>query len=182
MRTETTGLAGRYAAALFELAEADKKLDDVAGDLSTLGTMIDESEDLQRLVRSPVISRDAQEKAILAVLEKAGLNEITRNFVGVVAENRRLFALRDMIRAYHTVLAEHRGETTARVVSARELSDEQVNKLTDELRRAMGTKVSVETSVDPDLLGGLVVQVGSRMVDSSLRTKLQQLRLAMKGT
>lgn len=181
MTTESTGLAGRYAAALFELAKEEKALDEVAGDLAGLGAMIDESKDLRRLVRSPVISRDEQQRAIDAIMEKAGTKGLTRKFVGAVARNRRLFALRDMIRAYHAILAEHRGETTARVVTAKELSDEQLGKLTDELRRAMGTKVSVETQVDPDLLGGLIVNVGSRMVDSSLRTKLQRLRLAMKG-
>ena len=181
MTAQSTGLAGRYASALFDLADAEKALDAVAEDLSVLGQMIDESEDLQRLLRSPVISRDDQKKAMLAVIDKAGMNKLTRNFTGVIADNRRLFALQDMIGAYQAILAARRGETTAEVVSAKPLTDAQMSALTDTLKNAVGSKVSVEAKVDPGLLGGLIVKVGSRMVDSSLRTKLSQLRLAMKG-
>ena len=181
MTAQSTGLAGRYASALFDLADAEKALDAVAEDLSVLGQMIDESEDLQRLLRSPVISRDDQKKAMLAVIDKAGMNNLTRNFTGVIADNRRLFALQDMIGAYQAILAARRGETTAEVVSAKPLTDAQMSALTDTLKNAVGSKVSVEAKVDPGLLGGLIVKVGSRMVDSSLNTKLQQLRLAMKG-
>ncbi len=178
---QSTGLAGRYAAALFDLAEREKALDAVAEDLSVLGHMIDDSEDLQRLVRSPVISREDQQKAVLAVAEKAGMNPLTRNFLGVLADNRRLFALKDMIGAYQAILAARRGEATAEVISAKPLTDAQMSSLTDTLKQAVGTKVAVEAKVDAGLLGGLIVKVGSRMVDSSLNTKLQQLRLVMKG-
>lgn len=181
MTAQSTGLAGRYAAALFDLADAEKALDAVAEDLAVFGRMIDASDDLQRLVRSPVISRDEQEKAVLAIADKAGMNKLTRNFVGVIAQNRRLFALTNMISAYQGILASRRGEATAEVVSAKQLSDAQMNALSDALKQAVGTKVSVDAKVDPGLLGGLIVKVGSRMVDSSLRTKLSQLRLAMKG-
>ena len=181
MTVQSTGLSGRYAAAIFELAEADKALDAVADDLAVFGRMIATSEDLRRLVRSPVISRDEQEAAVLAIADKAGMKKLTRNFLGVIAQNRRLFALPDMIGAYHAILASRRGETTAEVVSAKELSDAQMGALSDALKQAVGNKVSVDAKVDPGLLGGLIVKVGSRMVDSSLRTKLQQLHLAMKG-
>ncbi len=181
LTAQSTGLAGRYAAAIYELAEADKALDAVADDLAVFGKMIDTSDDLRRLIRSPVISRDEQEKAVLAIADKAGMNKLTRNFIGVIASNRRLFALPDMITAYQALLASRRGEATAEVVSAKELTDAQMGALNDALKKAVGTKVSVDAKVDPGLLGGLIVKVGSRMVDSSLRTKLQQLHLAMKG-
>jgi len=179
---EVSGLPGRYATALYDLAEDGKVIDEVAADLAVLGKMIDESEDMRRLVRSPVISRGDQTKAIGAIAEKAGMQDLTKRFVGAVAQNRRLFVLRQMISAFHAYLAERRGQATAEVTSATELSDQQLAALNDALKAAMGTSVSVETKVDPGLLGGLVVKVGSRMIDTSLRTRLQQLRLAMKGT
>ena len=179
--TGATGLAGRYAAALFDLAEAEKLLDQAAEDLGTLGDMIGESDDLRRLIRSPVISREDQNRAIGTIMERAGICDLIRRFVGVVTQNRRLFALPDMILAYVNILARHRGEATAEVVSAKALTEKQFTDIGDSLKKAIGSKITVDAKVDPDLLGGLVVKVGSRMVDSSLRTKLQQLRLAMKG-
>ncbi len=177
-----TGLAGRYATALFGLAESKKLLDRVAKDLGQLGKMIRESDDLTRLIRSPVISREDQGRAIAAVLKKAKMSELTRRFVGVVAGNRRLFALPPMISAYQAMLASRRGEATAEVVSAKPLTKTQQNKIGRALKKAIGSKVAIDARVDAGLLGGLVVKVGSRMVDSSLRTKLQQLGFAMKET
>lgn len=177
----STGLAGRYATALFELAENDKKLDDVAGDLQQLRAMIDDSADLARVIKSPVMSRDDQVAAMTAIADAAGFSALTKNFIGVVADNRRLFALMGMIKAYLNKLAEARGEATAEVVSAKPLSDAQVASVQDALRKAIGTKVQIEQRVDESLLGGLVVRVGSRMIDSSLKTQLQKMRLAMKG-
>jgi len=176
-----SGVAGRYATALFELAENDSQLDVVADDLAQLGAMLEQSDDLARLVRSPVISRDEQSGAMAEIMEAAGLSPLTRNFVGVVAESRRLFALGQMIRGYRQLLAGHRGETTAEVTSAAPLSDAHMSALGEALKKAVGTEVSVDAKVDPEVLGGLVVKVGSRMVDSSIRTKLQQLRQAMKA-
>jgi F-type H+-transporting ATPase subunit delta len=176
-----TGLAGRYATALFELAEYDKQLDEVANDLQQLGAMIDDSEDFARLIKSPVITRDDQIKALDAIGDAAGFSVLTKNFVGVVAENRRSFALAGMIKAYLTLLAESRGEVNAEVVSAKALSDAQLAGIEDALKQAIGSKVQVDQRVDETLLGGLVVRVGSRMVDNSLKTKLQKMRLAMKG-
>ncbi|MBL6933639.1 MAG: F0F1 ATP synthase subunit delta [Rhodospirillales bacterium] len=180
-KTGASGLAGRYASALFDLAEADKQLDAVTGDLEQLSAMIGESEDLRRLLHSPVISSDDQSRAILTIVEKAAFNDLTRNFIGVVAGNHRLSVLPVIISAFRDILSAYRGEATAEVVSAAELSDKQLTDLGDSLKAAIGSKVTIDASVDPELLGGLVVKVGSRMVDSSLRTKLQQLRLAMIG-
>jgi F-type H+-transporting ATPase subunit delta len=173
-------MPGRYATALFELAEADQAFDEVERDLARFGDMMDASEDLVRMVRSPVFSADEQERAVAAVLDKAGIGGLTGNFIKLVARNRRLFAIRDMIRSYRALLAEHRGEVTAEVTSAETLSDAQLGALKDELRISIGRDVQIETRIDASLLGGLVVKVGSRMVDSSLRTKLQSLKIAMK--
>ena len=175
-----SGLAGRYATALYELADADKKLDEVAGDLATLRSMIDESADLDRLIRSPVISRNDQVSAMAAVMDEAKLSDLTKRFVGVVAGNRRLFALKGMIKQFQALLAQRRGELTAEVTSAQALTDSQRSAIEESLKKAMGTKVAVDAHVDEGLLGGLIVRVGSRMVDSSIRTKLQQLRLSLR--
>lgn len=179
--TGATGLSGRYATALFELADEEKQLDAVAGDLTDVGAMLDESDDLRRLIRSPVISREDQQKAMQAVLEEAGISTLTRNFIGVVIDNRRLFELPGMIKGYLALLAQARGEVTAEVVSAKPLTDAQAQAISDSLKQAVGAKVSIDAQVDENLLGGLIVKVGSRMVDTSLKTKLAQLRLAMKG-
>jgi len=176
-----TGLAGRYATALFDLASTDKLLDRVADDLANLDGMIEASADLGRLIRSPVISRDDQGRALAAVLEKAGMCDLTLNFVSVIAQNRRLFALSAMIAAYQGLLAAQRGESTAEVVTATALSDEQINQISKSLKKAIGSDVAIDAKVDESVLGGLIVKIGSRMVDGSLRTKLQQLRFAMKG-
>lgn len=176
-----SGLADRYAAALFELADERKALDEVANDLQQLRAMLRESGDLRRLVRSPLLSRAEQGKAIGAVTEKAGLSALTRNFLGLVAQNRRLFAVPDMIDAYLARLAERRGEVTAEVTAAQELSTAQLAAINEHLKKAVGSKVAVDVKVDPSLLGGLVVKVGSRMVDASLRSKLHRLQIAMKG-
>jgi F-type H+-transporting ATPase subunit delta len=175
-----SGIAGRYASALFDLAREQGTLDAVASDLASLDGMIGESADLARLVRSPVISREDQGRAMAAVLESANTSELVCRFVGLVAQNRRLFGLRDMIAAFQTLLAVHRGETKAKVTSARPLSDEQVERVKSQLAGLVDQKISLSTDVDESLLGGLVVRIGSRMVDSSLRTKLQKMQTAMK--
>ena len=180
-QTVTSGLSARYATALFELAQERKVVDAVADDLAQLQAMIDDSDDLRRLITSPLFSRDEQSKAMAALTEKAGLSEIVCNTVGVIAQNRRLFALEDVIRAYRSLVSEHRGEIEAEVTSAAPLSDSQRGALEAALKEAIGSTVAVTTDVDPELLGGMVVRVGSRMIDSSLRTKLQRLQLAMKG-
>jgi F-type H+-transporting ATPase subunit delta len=180
--TGSSGLAGRYAAALFDLADERHALDAVAGDLRELRTMVTGSPDLVRLLRSPVLSREQQAKAVEALAERAGLSELTRSFLGVVAGNRRLFAMPDMIEAYLKKLAERRGEVTALVTVAQPLNAARQTALTEQLRRALGARVAVDVRVDPSLLGGMIVKVGSRMVDASLASRLQRLRLAMRGT
>lgn len=179
--TNVASLAERYAAALFELADERKALDAVANDLAALRRLVDESADLRRMIRSPVLQRDEQARAIGAIAERAGFDTLTGNFVGLLARNRRLFALPDMIHAFLQLLAERRGEVTAEVIAAQELSETQRRTVDDRLRKAVGRKVAVDFRVDPSLLGGLVVKVGSRMVDASLKSKLARLALAMKG-
>jgi F-type H+-transporting ATPase subunit delta len=176
-----SGLGERYATALYDLADEQKLLDPVADDLRALRRLIDESADLKRLIRSPVLSRAEQGKAIAALAEKAGFQPLVRNILGLLAKNRRLFVLPETIEAYLAELAVRRGEVTAEVVSAQPLSDTQKQSLDERLQRAVGGKVAIETRVDPSLLGGLIVKLGSRMVDASLSSKLQRLQLAMKG-
>lgn len=182
MPSETIGvIAERYATALFDLADAQGVLDQVAGDLKTLKVLLDESADLRRLIGSPVLSRIEQGKAVAALAAKAGFAQATTNFLGLAAKNRRLFVLPGIIASYLGRLAARRGEVAATVETAVALSEAQINSLTSTLKTAFGGNVAVEVAVDPALLGGLVVRVGSRMVDSSLKTKLQHLKLAMKG-
>lgn len=176
-----TGLAGRYAKALFDLAEAEQALDAVAADLKTLRAMIADSSDLVRLIRSPVISREDQSKAMAALMTQAGCGPLTKKFIGLTARNRRLFALPAMIDGFGRILAERRGELTAEVTAAAPLAAKQMEALGASLEKSVGRKVGIDVKVDPAIMGGLVVKIGSRMVDSSLKTKLQQLRLAMKG-
>lgn len=176
-----SGLSGRYAVALFDLAKESGALDSVAADLDRLDDMMASSADLLRLVRSPALSRDEQGRGMSAVMEKAELGDLTRRFVGLVAANRRLFALADIAQAYRALLSRHRGEMTAEVISAQPLDDAQLNDISSNLAKAVGSEVKVTASVDQSLIGGLIVKVGSRMIDSSLRTKLQNLQLAMKG-
>ena len=176
-----SGVAGRYASALFSLAQDERQTAEVAAALATLDAMIADSPDLQRLVRSPVFSSADQTKALNALLARAGIAGVAANFVRLVAQKRRLFALRDMIRGYNKLYDAARGVTRAEVTSAAPLSDEQVAALKDQLRGTAGGKdVDLAVKVDPAIIGGLVVKLGSRMVDGSLRTKLNAIRTAMK--
>ena len=177
----TSGVAGRYAAALFELADEERNLDEIAADALTIRGLLAESADLRRMVASPVIGRERQGLAITAVLEKAGVSRLTRNFVGVVAKNRRLFALDDMCILYRELLSSRRGEMKAEVTTAQPFNEKQRKELERALRTAIGSKVTLDARVDPALLGGIIVKVGSRMVDASLKTKLQRLELSLKG-
>ena len=177
-----SSVAGRYASALFELADTARSLDQVAQDLTTFRQLVGDSADLSRLIASPVIGRELQGKALLAVLDAAGIGGLTRNFIGTVARNGRARELTAMASAFLAELARRRGEVTAQVTAAVALTDRQTEALVDQLKKAMGAKVQVNVRIDPALLGGMIVKVGSRMVDSSLRTKLAKLQLAMKGT
>jgi F-type H+-transporting ATPase subunit delta len=175
-----SGVAERYASSLFELALEAGSIDGVGADLNRFQALIDESEDLRRLVASPVFSAEEQQKAVTAVAEKAGISGIVLNFIKVVAGNRRLFALPGMIRAYREIAAEHRGEVTAEVTSAHALTAAQENELKSALKGVTGKDVTVAVTIDPSILGGLIVKVGSRQIDTSLRTKLSTLKLALK--
>lgn len=175
-------MAGRYAAALFELAKEQKQLDQVERDVAAFLAMLEISADLVRLVKSPVISAQAQVRALEAILAKAGISGFTGNFLKLIVRNRRLFAVADMLKAFQSLLAHERGEVSADVASAHPLSPEQMQVLSDSLKTSIGKNVQIRTRVDPNLLGGLIVKVGSKMIDSSLRTKLNNLKVAMKGT
>lgn len=182
MSSEIHGaIAERYSSALFELAEQQAVLDEVAADLRVLRQMAATSDDFRRLLRSPVLSRSDQQKAVQAIAARAGFQALTVNFLGLLAKNRRLFALDAVALAYLDRLAGKHGEVLAEVQSAVALSPDQVGEIVAILKKYMGSNVSLDAKVDPGLLGGLVVRVGSRMVDNSLKTKLQQLKLAMKG-
>ena len=176
----TSGVAGPYAAALFELADGQNAVDAVESDLDAIETMLNESADLKRLVESPAFTEEAQSKALAAVLDKAGISGLTAQFIGVVAGNRRLFSLPRMIKAYKDIAADKRGEVAAEVVSAVALTDAQRSELAAGLKEKLGTDVRLTEKVDPSILGGLIVQVGSRMIDTSLKTKLNKLKYAMK--
>ncbi|MCP1471199.1 F-type H+-transporting ATPase subunit delta [Sphingobium sp. OAS761] len=185
-RVETTGgiqasLSGRYAVALFELARDASALDAVAESLAALKAALGESRDLRDLINSPVLSRDAAGKTIAAVASSMGLDALTANFLGVLAQNRRLAQLPAVIRAYETLLSNHRGEARAEVTSARPLTKTQITALAKSLKARVGRDVAVDAKVDPAILGGLVVKIGSQMIDSSIRTRLNSLATAMKG-
>ena len=178
--TLTSGVAGRYATALFELAVESGETDTVANDLEALETATGESADLRRLLRSPLLERDEQRRALDAVAEAMELGTTVRNLLGLMASRRRLFALPEVIETYSALLAEHRGEVTAEVTAAQALSDAQTEALKDKLRAASGREVKLKVAVDPALIGGMVVKLGSRMIDTSIRSRLNALQNAMK--
>ena len=176
-----SGIAGRYATALFDMARDAGQLDAVAKDLDALSALLAESADLVRLVRSPAFSREDQACGIAAVAEKAGLSDLVRRFLGVAAANRRLFAINDIIAAFRTLRSAHRGEVIAEVISAVPLDDAQLVQLKSSLSSEAAGSVVINARVDPELIGGLVVKLGSRMIDASVRNKLNNLKIAMKG-
>ncbi len=179
--TIVEGVAGRYASALFDLANETSKTSDVEGDLVKFQELLDESPDLLRVVRSPVIGSGDQSRAIATILNKVGIGGLTANFLKLVTANRRLFVIQDIIKVYRALSAKARGEITAEVTSAFALNDGQVTALKDMLKASVGKDVTLQQRVDPSLLGGLVVKVGSRMIDSSLKTKLQNMKVALSG-
>jgi len=174
------GVSGRYATALFGLATDGNEVDAVAADLENLSSAIEQSADLQSLIRNPLLGREDQTRGIVAVAEKAGFNQLTRNFLGLVASKRRLFFLSQMIRDFAKLVSAARGELDAEVASAAPLSSSQLALVNEALAEAVGQDVKLRTSVDESLIGGLIVKVGSRMIDNSLRTKIQNLKVAMK--
>ena len=176
-----SGMAGRYATALFELALESKAVDAVKADLEKFDALVTESTDLARLIRSPVFGAEEQTRALAAVLDKAGIDGLAAKFLKFAASNRRLFAVRDMIRAIRRLVAQHKGEVGAEITVAEMLSDKHLEALKGALKSITGSKeVDLSIKVDPAIIGGLVVKLGSRMVDSSLRTKLNAIKHAMK--
>jgi F-type H+-transporting ATPase subunit delta len=186
-RVENSGgiqasLAGRYATALFELAREERKLEAVGTSLAALKEALRESDDLRALTTSPLIGRADALKTVKAVAASMGLDPLTANFLGVLAQNRRLTQLPAVIRFFNLLAARHRGETTAEVTSAHPLDDGQMAALKANLKSRVGSDVAVDLQVDPAILGGLVVKIGSQQIDGSIRTKLNTLASAMKGT
>ena len=174
-------MAGRYASALFSLARESNATDQVAASLDSFDRMIAESADLERLVRSPVFSAEEQVKALSVILERAAITGVTANFIKLVASKRRLFSIRDMIRTYHLLNDSYRGVARAEVTSASPLTDANIAALKEQLKGVTGGKdVEITAKVDPSIIGGLVVKLGSRMVDGSLKTKLNSIRTRMK--
>jgi F-type H+-transporting ATPase subunit delta len=176
-----SGMAGRYASALFELALEGKAIDAVRKDLDAFDELIAGSADLNRLVRSPVFGADEQLKALSAILAKAKIKGLAANFLRVITANRRLFAARDMIRAYRALVSRHKGEVSAQITVAEKLTEKNLGALKSALKSVTGGKdIDMDVKIDPAIIGGLIVKVGSRMVDSSLRTKLNAIKFAMK--
>jgi F-type H+-transporting ATPase subunit delta len=178
--TIVSGMAGRYATAVFELARDSNTLDQTMADLDRFDALVADNPDLMRLVRSPVFSAEAQQAALAAVLDRAGISGIAASFLRLLAANRRLFAVRDMIRGLRALVARHKGEVTAQVTVAEGLAEKHLEALKDALKAVTGKDVTLDVTVDPAIIGGLVVKVGSRMVDSSLKTKLNSIKHAMK--
>ena len=174
-------MPGRYASALFDLAQEQKAIDSVASDLKSFDAMVESSPDLQRLVRSPAFTAEEQTRALAAVLDKAGIKGLAANFLKLVATKRRLFAVRDMIAGYGKLVDAAKGVKRAEVTVAEPLGDSHLEALKDALRQVSGGQsVELSVKVDPSIIGGLVVRLGSRMVDGSLRTKLNSIRNRMK--
>ena len=178
--SEISGVAERYARALFDLSLEEKALDTTETDLGRIEAIMNESEDFVRLIKSPVFTSDEQLAAVSALLDKAQIDGIVGNFVRVVTSNRRLFSLPGIIKAFRKILTTHRGEQVAEVTSAQPLADDELEALKASLKDALGKDIAIDAKVDPELLGGLVVKVGSQMVDSSVRTKLNSLKIALK--
>ena len=175
-----SGVAERYASALFELARDTSSLETVENDLKAVREMLKESDELRRLVVSPVFSAQDQENAIGAIADKAEITGFAGNFVRLLARNRRLFVLPGAITGFMNMLADHRGEVTAQVISARRLSDEHLADLQNSLKASLGKDPAIEATVDPSILGGLIVKVGSQMIDTSLKTKLNSVTTRLK--
>jgi F-type H+-transporting ATPase subunit delta len=176
------GMAGRYASALFELAREAKAVENVKADLDGFAALLAESPDLQRLVRSPVFAAEDQLRALSVILERAGLGLLAANFLKLVTANRRLYAIGDMMKAFAVLYARHKGEVMAAVTVAEPLGDKHRRALEDALKSVTAENVALNVTVDPAIIGGLIVKLGSRMVDTSLRTKLNSIRQAMKGS
>lgn len=181
LSVESSSVAGRYARALFDLASENKAVAEVAKALAAFQALVTESPDLQRLMSSPVFKTEDQVSAVAALASKAGISGLALNFLNVMSSNRRLAAVPGAIASFNALVAQAKGETTAEVTSAEKLSAKQLADLKAALKSATGSDVAITAKVEPAILGGLIVKVGSRMMDNSLRTKLNSLQVAMKG-
>ena len=179
--TMTASVAGRYASALYDLAHEQNAVAAVEADLVKLQAMLDSSEDLRGLISSPIVAAADQARALAAILEKGGISGVPASFIALVAKNRRLFVLPEMMKNFRSIAARARGEVTAQVTSAHPMNETQIEALKDTLRASAGRNVTLATKVDPSLIGGLIVQIGSRMIDSSIKTKLANLSIALKA-
>ena len=177
-----SGVAGRYATALFELALEQKQIDAVRADLDRFSALVTENPDLARLVRSPVFTADEQTRALTAVLSNAGIGGLAAKFLMLVAANRRLFAVSHILKAFRTLVSRHKGEASAEVTVAEKLDDKHLSALKSALKNVTGKDVALDVKINPSIIGGLIVKLGSRMVDSSLKTKLNAIKHAMKET
>jgi F-type H+-transporting ATPase subunit delta len=177
-----SGVAGRYATALFELALEQKSVDAVKADLDRFAAMVEENPELERLVKSPVFTAADQAKALAAVLSNAGIGGLAANFLLLVASNRRLFTVGQILKAFRLLVAQHKGEVTAEVTVAEKLDDKHLGALKSALKNVTGKDVDLDVKIDPSIIGGLIVKLGSRMVDTSLKTKLNAIKHAMKET
>lgn len=176
----TAGIAGRYAVAIFELAEDSGDLDTVANHLGQLKEAIAGSDDLSRLISSPIVSRDEQAAAMAAICDKMEIGAPVSSMIGLMAMKRRLFALPDVISVFEALLADHRGIVPAEVSSALPLTDAQREDLEATIKKSVGADIALDVTVDESLIGGLVVKVGSKMIDTSIRSKLAALQTVMK--
>lgn len=174
-------MAGRYASALFDLAIEQKSLETIESNLENLKAALSESADFRHLIDSPLVSRDEAAKAVAAVGQTLGIDKTTGDFLGVLASNRRLGELPAMIRAFELLASNYRGEVKAEVTSAHALDDGQIDQIKAQLKSRAGREIKISTKVDPEILGGLIVRMGSQMIDGSLRTRLNSLATAMKG-
>ncbi|MBV9433590.1 MAG: F0F1 ATP synthase subunit delta [Hyphomicrobiales bacterium] len=180
VETSMSGVAGRYAVALFELASENGQADAVSADLERFAALVEASDELKRLVRSPVFTPQEQEAAVGAILDRVGIAGIAGNFIRLVAQKRRLFALPAMTRAYEALLADRKGIVPAEVTVAEPMPEAMMGELKSALRKAEGKEVALSVKINPDIIGGMVVKLGHRMIDASLKTKLNALRVAMR--
>ena len=174
-----SGVAARYASALFEVAQEAGTIDTVAGDLDRFDELIQASPDLARLIRNPIFTAEEQERAIGAILSRIGVSGLTGNFIRLVASKRRLFALPDMIRSFRRLVSNSKGIVQAQVVLAERPSGAVMDDIAAALREVAKAEVALDVKIDPNLIGGLIVKIGSRMVDASVRTKLNFIRLSL---
>ena len=179
--SESSASAGRYGIALYEVASDSNLIDKIADELKVMKKLISESQDFLKLIKNPVFSRDEQTTGVFSISDSIGFSKITRNFLGLLARNRRLFVLSEIINSYEEIYATRKGQVTVEVTTAIELTEEQLKSLSVTLEESIGSKIDMVVIIDPKILGGLIISMGSRMFDSSIKSKIKRLGLSMKG-